>query len=96
MRSVDELEDNLHTYFTNTIRHINFNDIDTSVTFGFFIKDENSFKAFIDRFRNSCKKGESFLGIELDVPQENTTDFESVCDEGDVKKAKEEDGFEVM
>lgn len=85
----------MHTYYASSIKHIGFTDIDTSVTLGFFIKDEKSFKAFVDRFRTSCASSESFLCIELDEPRENTTDVESVCETyEDNQKAKDEDEFE--
>lgn len=89
----------MNTYFTSTIRYVNFNDIDTSLTFGFFIKDEVTFKSFLDRFKKSCHDNESFLGMELNAPQENTTDVESVCEdfgEENNNKKRDEDGFEML
>lgn len=97
MQSKEDLKENMHTYFSPSIKHVGFNDIDTSVTFGFYIKDEVAFKGFKDRFERACRQTESFLGIELHAPQENTTDVESVCEEVEVKeKMRDEDGFEIM
>jgi hypothetical protein len=38
------------------------------------------------------------LGIELNAPEENATDVESVCEEygEDNKKVRDEDGFEML
>jgi len=58
----------------------------------------------------SCRENESFLGIELNAPQENTTDFASFRDDEksdfgrdensvdgrDAKDEIDEDGFETL
>ena len=53
-------------------------DIDTSVGFGFWIKDHNYFKKFVQRFKIACQRKDSFLGIEVYAPEEDVGEFESV------------------
>lgn len=76
------------------MRYIGFGDIDTSVAFGFFIQDETSFKEFIHRFSQSCEKKESFLGLELSVLKEDSGDFESVGEGGEV--GEDDEDFEMV
>jgi len=70
--------DYMNTYFCNSIRYLNLNEIDTSVGFAFYIKNEAQFKDFVKRFKESSQKPESFLGIEANAPREDVADFESV------------------
>ena len=67
---------------------MSFGSLDTSVAFGFFIQDETSFKEFVSRFKQSCEKKESFLGIEMNSVIEDSGDFESF--------GEEEEEFEMI
>lgn len=60
------------------MRYLNLNDLDTSVGFAFFIRDEKAFENFVKRFKKSCAKKESFLCMEANAPEEHGADFESV------------------
>lgn len=68
----------MNTYFCNSVRYLNLNEIDTSVGFAFYIKNEAQFADFAKRFKLSSQKKESFLGIEANAPREDVADFESV------------------
>jgi len=83
----------MHTYFKNSIRHVGIHEIDTSVTFGFFIKDEVCFKSFLQNFRRSCGENESFFGVELNEPQLHHDDCASIDDDED--DDRDEDEVEV-
>jgi len=79
----EDLKEHMHTYFKSSIRHVGINEIDTSVTFGFYIKDEVCFKRFLQNFRRSCGENESFFGVELNEPQVNGDDCASIGDDDD-------------
>lgn len=81
MQSKQHIRENLGTYFCNSIKLTSFNDIDTSVGFGFFIRNEEEFASFLERFKVSCAKKESFLGIELHPPQDDIVQIENVDEE---------------
>jgi len=76
----------LNTYFCNSMRYLNLNDIDTSVGFAFWIKDEVEFEQFVKRFKNSSQKKESFLCMEPTAPEGNATEFESVDGEDEFER----------
>lgn len=62
-------------------RYVRFCDIDTSVGMAFYIKDERQFDTFVNKFKTLCQDHDSFLGLEIDIPGEELSDFESVGEE---------------
>ncbi len=58
-----------------------FSDIDTSLGMAFYIKDEKQFDTFMRKFKSICQEDGCFLGVEIDVPGEELSDFESVGEE---------------
>ena len=83
MQNKKKLKDHLHTYHCNSIKYVGFNDIDTSVAFGFLLRNENEFQDFIHRFKLSCEKKESFLGVVEHPPQEDVLEVENFDEEGE-------------
>lgn len=79
MKVIKNNED-IKSYYGNP-RYARLSDIDTSVGMVFYIKDEKQFDSFVNKFKTACQEQESFLGIEVDVPGDNLSDFESVGEE---------------
>lgn len=83
MQNKAELKEKIKTYNCNSIKYANFSDIDTSVAFGFFFKNEVEFKKFYQNFKVSCEKKDAFLGIEVNPPQDDIIEIENADDEGE-------------
>lgn len=79
----------MNSYSCEKMRYVGFTEIDTSVAFGFFIQNETSFQEFIKRFKESCEKKESFLGLEMSIMKEDSGDFESFEDDEELEMVYE-------
>ena len=60
-----------------------WNKLDTSVALSFFIKNDIQFKVFLERFKGSCRKNESFIGLEFCHPQDSPLELESFTQDDD-------------
>lgn len=88
LKSRKDLDDEtlFSTYFSSSIRYLSLEDIDTSVGFAFWIKDEVEFERFVKRFKYASKKKESFLCMEANAPQDDPREFENVDCEDEFEK----------
>jgi len=90
VQNKDDLKEKLDTYFCNQMRYVKYSKIDTCVAFSFFIKDEVAFRSFIQRFKVSCERKDSVLGLEINLQIDNLDSLESF-DEN-----KDQYGFEMI
>jgi cysteine protease ATG4 len=87
---LESLKQASNTYFLNKCFQINIKDIDTSVGFGFYIRDQNEYKNFRTTLSNAIKQDPNFL-----VGLENVTPTLDLSPD-DVIECKEDGSFEVI
>lgn len=87
---IQSLGQDYHTYFLKKCFQINIKDIDTSVGFGFYIRNEIEYAQFKEDLQTAMKDDPNFLiGFEETTPP---VDLEPE----DVIVCKEDDSFEVI
>lgn len=89
-QDLESLKQASNTYFLNKCFQIHIKDIDTSVGFGFYIRDQNEYKNFRTTLSNAIKQDPNFL-----VGLENVTPTLDLSPD-DVIECKEDGSFEVI
>jgi len=87
---LETLKQSLSTYFLNKCFQINIKDIDTSVGFGFYIRNQQDYDSFRKTLSEAITEDPNFLvGLESDTP---SLDMSA----GDVIECKDDGSFEVI
>jgi len=87
---LETIKQSFNTYFLHKCFQISIKDIDTSVGFGFYIRNQEEYNVFRKELSDAIKEDPNFLvGLESDTPSLDMS-------EGDVVECKDDGSFEVI